>query len=150
MLLDSYNSIIETYERLITLIEKGNYCFHTIGSNVAYKDITYDEFISMLPNIEYIDTENIDYDRVYLNPFTRTVLLVCARRMYNADKLMLIRVPTNLINTVYKLMESGIKIEYQNTIAMFMRKVGELEKKEDEDLIQPSNGRSGNINETDS
>lgn len=126
--MDSYNAIVAVYERIMALIESGHYHFRMKDSNIDYESITYDEFINMLPNIEYIDNEDPNMSRVYLNPFTRNVLLVCARKQYADGKLMLIRVPMALINTVYSLMESGIKTEYQNTLSFILRKLGELEE----------------------
>ena len=145
--MDSYSDIIATYERIMTLIEHGNYHFHIKGSNIPYEYISYDEFINMLPNIEYIDNDDPNYARIYLNPFTRNVLLVCARKQYADGKLMLIRVPTTLINTVFSLMEEGIRSEYQSTLAVVLRRVDELNQVEDSDMIQ-TNERSVEVDET--
>lgn len=138
--MDSYSSIVDTYERVMSLVEKGNYHFHIKGIDISYGNITYDEFITHLPNIEYIDDDSPDYNRTYLNPFTRNILLVCARKQYADNKLILIRVPMSLVNTVYTLMEDGVRSEYQSTLSIISRKLMDFGNPDDSDEIQKISG----------
>ena len=124
--MDSYNEILEIYGKIMDLVDSGNFHFHVKGSHIVYANITYKTFINILPNIEYIDDDTNNYTRIYLNPYTRTMLLVSARRAYNGDGLMLIRVPTDLINTVYSLMESGILLEFNRALEIFNSKLTTL------------------------
>lgn len=143
--MDSYGDINAVYEKIMHLIEGGNYFFHVIDSNIEYSNITYDEFIRIIPEIEYIDSKSNNYTKIYLNPFTRTILLLCARKRYNDNGLMLIRITQPLINAIYTMMQDGISVEYHSTVEMMHRKLGELERIECGDEIQISNGRDGVI-----
>ena len=121
--MDTYDEILEIYNKIMDLVDSGNFHFHVKGSHTIYENLTYKTFINILPSIEYIDDNTNNYTRIYLNPYTRTMLLVSARRAYNGDNLMLIRVPTDLINTVYSLMESGIQLEFNRALELFNSKL---------------------------
>lgn len=121
--MDAYDEILEVYNKIMDLVDNGNFHFHVKGSHTIYENLTYKTFINILPSIEYIDDNTNNYTRIYLNPYTRTMLLVSARRAYNGDNLMLIRVPTDLINTVYSLMESGIQLEFNRALELFNSKL---------------------------
>lgn len=143
--MDSYFDINAIYEKIMTLIEGGNYFFHVTDSNIEYTDISYDDFIRIVPKIEYIDSKTNNYTRIYLNPFTRTILLLCARKRYDNNGLMLIRITQKLIDSMYTMMRDGIATEYHETVEMIYRKVSELERVEYNDEIQVSAGRDGII-----
>ena len=143
--MDSFNVILGTYERIANIVSTGNYFFHVTDSNIDYSDISYDEFIHILPKIEYIDSTTDNYTKVYLSPFTRTILLLCARKAYEDNKLMLIKIPRQLIDTIYIIMHDGISREYSLTLDAVHKRISDLEKVEYNEQIQLSDGRDGTI-----
>lgn len=133
--MDSYTNILEMYNKFMGLIEKDNYYFCIKNSSTKYSNLSYDEFISIIPNIDYIDNDESNYSRIYLNPFSRMLLLFCARRLYDG-KLALIRIPISLINTVYSLIENCISTEYHDTLDLIRKNIYDLEKVEKGNEIQ--------------
>lgn len=125
--MDSYTNILEMYDKLMSLIEKDNYYFCIKDSSTKYDNLSYDEFISIIPNIDYIDNSDQNYSRIYLNPSSRMLLLFCARKLYDG-KLALIRIPISLINTVYSLIENCITKEYHDTLDLIRKNIYDLEK----------------------
>ena len=125
--MDSYTNILEMYDKLMSLIEKDNYYFCIKNSSTKYDNLSYDEFISIIPNIYYIDNSDQNYSRIYLNPSSRMLLLFCARKLYDG-KLALIRIPISLINTVYSLIENCITKEYHDTLDLIRKNIYDLEK----------------------
>lgn len=102
-----------TYRSLIkTLMERTCY-FHTVdGKDLKKSEFDYDTFIKMIPQIEYLDTEDQSYTKFYINPLMK-ILLILSSKKVDSGTIEFHEVPFEILEIIYDQLSKSVSHGYR-------------------------------------
>lgn len=118
-----------TYDRIIKILTHSDgFYFHTTdGEDLSISGLSYDSFIDKINKIEFIDTENTNYNKLYINPFLKVLLIVSGKKNENGN-VDFSSVSFELIEFIYEQFRLSVNHGYRIALDDMRRNVTNLFK----------------------
>lgn len=125
----SRGNAASTYEKIVSIIKGDDYHFHTKdGENIDKDSLSYEDFVKKLSSFEYLDTNNETYNKFYINPLLRILLIIGADKDPGTGKLVFDNISFELIDFVYNQMKQSVEHGYRLAIDDARRQIRNLSK----------------------
>lgn len=112
------------YENIIDLLTNKDYFFHTTDGEDLHKgSFSFDTFLEKLPKLEYLDTMEESYDKIYINPLMRMILLIGAT---GTDIVEFTKISFELLEFVYEQLHASVSHGYRLALEDARKSIGDL------------------------
>lgn len=116
-----------TYEKIVNTLKSDDYHFHTSdGADIDKTSMTYEEFMERLPSFEYLDTNNETYNKFYINPLIRILLIISAEKDEETGMVRFDKITFELVEFVYEQLRLSVDHGYRLAIDDARRQISNL------------------------